>query len=131
MKKNTVIIGSGECGSTTASILSKQGNNIYIVDKNEKEFENLDKSYSGFFIEKEITDDISLKNIIDEKIDVLVIVTGDDNVNIFLSLIAKNVLKIETVITRLYDEEKNFLLDNEIEIFYPSLLAIDKIKSYL
>lgn len=132
MHKNIVIVGCGENGSTTASILSEQGNYVYIIDKDPLSFEKLDKGFSGITIEKEISDVMTLKNLIEDKVDILLVVTEDDNLNIFLSIMAKNILSIDTVITRLYDETRNCLLLNEdIDVFYPSLLSLSKIESYL
>lgn len=132
MKKNIVIIGCGESGSTTASILSEKGHYVYIADKDEETFGLLEKNFSGIMIEKEVNDVPSLKSLIDEKIDVLMVVTSDDDTNIFLSIIAKKILNVDTVITRLYDETKNCILENEeIDIFYPSLLAMEKINAYV
>lgn len=132
MKKKIVIIGCGECGSTTASILSEKGNYVYIVDKDEEQFSLLENNFSGFMIEKEVNDVPTLENLIDGQIDVLMVVTGNDDTNIFLSIIAKNILNIETVVTRLYDETKKCILSEEdIEVFFPSLLAMEKINAYV
>lgn len=131
MAKTTVIIGCGESGSTTASILSQNNSSVYIVDRDARSFENLDDDFSGIMIEKDIDDIQNIKYLIDEPIDILLVVTGNDTTNIFLSTIAKQLLNIETVITRLYDETREILFEGtDIDVFYPSLLALGKIEYY-
>lgn len=125
--KNIVIIGCGESGSEIASKYSAEGYNVYVFDKNKESFKNLHSYYSGFQIEREINDAQTIISAC-PRVDILVIVTENDDLNIFLSMIAVDILEIKNVVTRLYDDSKSCLIDKEeITVYYPSKLAVDTV----
>lgn len=132
MRKNIVIIGCGESGSKSATKLSNEGHNVYIIDRDQNKLNSLHPSFSGFAINKEIQDIYSIKNITTVNIDVILVVTENDNMNIFLSLLAKEILHVDKVITRLYNEKKSCILsDYDVDIIYPSILSLNEINTYL
>ncbi len=65
------------------------------------------------------------------KADVVIVVTDNDNINILVSQIAKNIFEVEEVIIRLYDHEKECVCrDSNINTIFPALLSsseVDKI----
>lgn len=131
MSKKVVIVGCGKSGSETASKFCNLGYEVYVVDKDAKAFDQLPNSFEGFKIIREVNDEKCITSIT-KNIDILLIVTRNDEANVFLSILAKEILEIPTVITRLYDENKGFLLKNyDIGLIYPSKLALNEIYSYL
>ncbi len=125
--KHVVVIGCGKSGSSIASTMSSKGYFVTVVDKNKKTQNLLDPSFSGFFLEKTIVDLDSIKTL-SENIDLLLVVTENDDLNIYLSIGAKEILGIKHVITRLYDDAKSFAFDNtSIDVIYPSKLAMGEI----
>ncbi|MGL4589846.1 MAG: NAD-binding protein [Mycoplasmatales bacterium] len=130
--KNILIIGCGESGSESASKLSRAGHNVYVVDKNEKNFVLLHSDFSGIAINQEVSDLNALEEFKNYNLDVIMIVTENDDLNIFLAMLASELLGYENVVTRLFDEDKSCLLkDSSINVIYPSLLAHDAIKRCL
>ena len=66
------------------------------------------------------------------KATMLIAATNDDDVNIMISLIAKNILNIDTVITRLYDNEKEVVYEGlDIKIIRPTTLTINEFDKLL
>lgn len=131
-RKNILIIGCGESGSRTAEKLSKDGHNVYIVDKEQKSLDSLHPSYSGFEINREIVDVKGMQTIAQVKFDIVMVVTEQDNLNIYLSILASKILSIDKVITRLYNDKKANLLDGyNVDIIFPSALALGEINKSL
>ena len=98
----------------------------------ENSFRKLSPNYSGFKMIGDATDiDILMENGID-RATMLVAATNDDDVNIMISLIAKNILNVNTVITRLYDNEKEVVYDGlDIKIIRPTTLTINEFDKLL
>ena len=66
------------------------------------------------------------------KATMLIAATNDDDVNIMISLIAKNILNIDTVITRLYDNEKEVVYEGlDTKIIRPTTLTINEFDKLL
>lgn len=131
MIKHIVVVGCGKSGSEIANKMSAKGFFVTVVDKNSKAFSNLDPSYSGFSIERDVLDITTIGNLV-EHIDLLLIVTENDDLNIYLSIAAKSILGVKNVITRLYDDSKSFIFnDTDVDVIYPSKLALEEIHSLM
>jgi trk system potassium uptake protein TrkA len=105
MKKNRyiVIVGCGRLGSYLANRLSHEGNSVVIIDKDEATFNNLSHDFSGFRIggdttQLEVLNEAKLKNA-----DILIAATHDDNVNLMVAQIARNIFKVPQVLARVFD----------------------------
>jgi trk system potassium uptake protein TrkA len=105
MKKNRyiVIVGCGRLGSYLANRLSHEGNSVVIIDKDEATFNNLSHDFSGFRIDGdttqlEVLNEAKLKNA-----DILIAATHDDNVNLMVAQIARNIFKVPQVLARVFD----------------------------
>ncbi len=126
--KHIVVIGCGRSGSEMASKLSANGFFVTVVDSNKKSFSHLSRNFSGFTVQKHIVDPEGISSLTDEPIDVLLVVTQNDDLNIYLATAGKEILKIEQVITRLYDDSKAFVFDDiDVDVIYPSKLVLDNI----
>ncbi|GAB4546319.1 MAG: hypothetical protein Tsb0014_40780 [Pleurocapsa sp.] len=105
MKKSLYIavIGCGRLGSILASDLSQQGHEVVVIDRNNSAFNRLTGEFSGF----SITGDAAEMNLLQEaKLDqaqVVISVTGKDNLNIMVSQLAKKVFNVPIVLTRILD----------------------------
>ena len=121
-----IIVGCGRLGANVANMFSTAGMEVVIIDKLKTAFNKLPSSYSGFQIEADASDIHALEDAGVQKAGAVFVVTGDDNINIMVSEIAKVIYEIPTVVTRLYDTEKESLLkDSGIEVIYPAKLEID------
>ncbi|MEA3494190.1 MAG: TrkA family potassium uptake protein [Candidatus Margulisiibacteriota bacterium] len=98
-----IIVGCGRVGSELAQILSQEGHNVVIIDKNSKSFKRLGPDFNGISITGIGFDPDILKRAGVERADALAAVTNGDNSNIMVSQIAKKIYNVPRVITRIYD----------------------------
>jgi trk system potassium uptake protein TrkA len=100
---HAIIIGCGRVGSELAKILSSEGHNVVIIDKQPKAFKRLGTEFNGISITGVGFDPEILKRAGIERADALAAVTNGDNSNIMVSEIAKKIYNVPRVITRIYD----------------------------
>jgi len=98
-----VIIGCGKVGSRFAQVLSEEGNDVVIVSYDSMAFKNLPPDFDGVTITGVPIDQDILKLAGIESADVLVAVTEDDNINIMVCEVAKEIFKVPKVIARIYN----------------------------
>ena len=120
-----MIIGCGRFGAGVASMFSTDGLEVVTIDISKDSFNRLSPSYTGFTIDADACDIHVLENAEIKEAGVVLVATGDDNVNIMVSQIAKVIFEVPTVVTRLYDTEKEALLtDSGVNVIYPAKLEI-------
>lgn len=98
-----VIIGCGKVGAKFAQVLSAEGNEIVIVSSDNKSFKNLPPDFDGVTLTGVPIDQDVLKMAGIETADALVAVSEDDNVNIMVCQVAKEIFKVPKVIARIYN----------------------------
>ena len=101
-----VIVGCGRVGAELARLLSGEGHNVVVVDKNPKSFARLGGTFNGFTVEGNGYEIDVLKNAGIEKTDAFCAVTNGDNTNLVAAQVAKNIFKIPKVIARVYDPQR-------------------------
>lgn len=101
--RNIVIVGCGRLGSLLADRLSREGNAVVVVDRNEASFSRLSTDFSGFKVEGDATQLSVLERSRLKESDVLIATTHDDNVNIMVALVAQKVLRIPIVLARVLE----------------------------
>ncbi len=122
-----VIIGCGRMGSLLANRLSKQGESIVVVDKNESAFENLSAEFSGFHILGDGAEVDVLKQAKIEKADVVLATTKEDNLNLMIAQIAKEIFGVHKVLVRLFDTKREEIFSTfHIESISPTRIAVDE-----
>ena len=127
-----IIAGCSRFGTNIATELSLSGRDVVIIDINENSFRKLSANYSGFKVVGDATDIDTLMEVDIYKATMLIAATNDDDVNIMISLIAKNILNIDTVSTRLYDNEKEVVYEGlDIKIIRPTTLTINEFDKLL
>lgn len=127
-----IIAGCSRFGTNIATELSLSGRDVVIIDINENSFRKLSANYSGFKVVGDATDIDTLMEVDIYKATMLIAATNDDDVNIMISLIAKNILNIDTVITSLYDNEKEVVYEGlDIKIIRPTTLTINEFDKLL
>lgn len=129
--KNVLIIGCGRLGASIANTFSDKNISVTIIDIQKDSFRKLSPSFLGLLMEGDGMDMDILEEANIRKADVVIVVTDNDNINILVSQIAKNIFEIEEVIIRLYDHEKECVCrDSNINTIFPALLSsseVDKI----
>ena len=128
----TVIIGCGRLGASLANAISDKDASVMIVDRDERDFRKLGTSYSGLTLTGDATDIAVLRSAEIERADTVVSVTNDDNTNIMVAQIARNVYHIPNVICRLYDPEREIVYKEfGIDTICPTVLSTREIDRLL
>ncbi len=103
---HVIIVGCGRVGSQLANLLSSEGHDVVIIDKNPASFERLGSGFNGITIVGNGFDLESLKNAGIERADAFCAVTNGDNTNLVAAQIAKKIFKVPKVLTRVYDPKR-------------------------
>ena len=103
---NIMIVGCGRVGSQLAVLLSQEGHNVTIIDKNADSFKRLGGTFNGVMAVGNAFDERLLRELKIEKQDAFVSVTSGDNTNLMASQIARKMFKVPRVIARVYDPER-------------------------
>lgn len=129
----TIIAGCSRLGADLANALSDRDGNVLIIDKDKGAFRKLSPAFGGLTICGDATDLDVLGDAEISKADVVVAVTNNDNINIMVAQIAREVFKVRRVIARLYDPDRACVYrEFGIDTICPALLSakeIDKILS--
>ena len=121
-----IIAGCGKVGANLAKKLSDFGHDVAVIDRDEKSFEQLGTGYNFLTITGIPIDEDVLKDAGIESADALAAVTNDDNTNIMISQIARQLYRVPKVITRSYDPESTEVLDNlGLDAICTTVLAVD------
>ncbi|ADL05481.1 potassium channel family protein [Lacrimispora saccharolytica] len=127
-----IIVGCGRLGANLANTLSDEGGNVLIIDKNKNAFRKLSPSFGGLTVTGDGTDFDVLQEAQIEKADVLVVVTNNDNVNVMIAQIAREIFKVSRVIARLYDPERECVYNEfGIDTICPAVLSAKEIDKML
>lgn len=128
----TLIVGSGRLGASLANTLSDQEKNVIVVDRDKSSFRKLSPSFGGLTVTGDATSINVLKEAQIEKAGVVIVVTNDDNVNIMISQMAKELFNRKKVISRLYDpDRKSVYEDFDIDLIFPAVLSVNEINRLL
>jgi len=130
--KKIIVFGGGQVGSSVAKILSDDGNDITLVDVDKSVLENLKEQIDIKTIHG-LASHPSIQRLADaENSDMVIAVTGNDEVNMAACHVAKNIFNVPKRIARLRaneylnDEdgfEKKFFSINDVLVLI-SLLQI-------
>ena len=125
-----VIIGCGKVGSKFAQVLSEEGNDVVIVSNDSKAFKNLPPDFDGVTITGVPIDQDILKMAGIETADVLVAVTEDDNINIMVCQVAKEIFKVPKVIARIYNPAREHVFHEfGLETVCPTDITVNVLRA--
>jgi trk system potassium uptake protein TrkA len=105
MKMFVIVVGCGRLGSRLARILSTQDHDVAVV-ADSAELKRLGNNFDGVKINGIPIDEDVLKQAGIASAHVLVAVTSDDNVNVMVAQIAKEIFKVPMVLARISDPER-------------------------
>ncbi len=105
---NVIIIGYGNLGRylVKAFLGLKSPSNIVIVDRSQDAFKMLPVELNGFTLVKDASEIPILEEAKIKMADVAFMVTDDENLNLMLAQVAKEIFKVPKVIARITDEDK-------------------------
>lgn len=101
-----IIVGCGRVGAELAGLLSEEGHNVTVIDRNATAFNRLGKTFNGICLQGNGFDLELLKKAKADEADAFVVVTNGDNTNVMASQVAKKIFNIPKVIARLYDPRR-------------------------
>ncbi|MGB7339977.1 MAG: NAD-binding protein [Phototrophicaceae bacterium] len=122
--KKVVIVGCGRLGSTIANDLSADGHQVIVIDNHEHSFDKLTTAFSGYKI---AGDAVELQTLADADIadaDYLFAATTEDNTNLMVAQVAKQIFDIPLVVARVYDPYREAIYaDFGVETISPTRLS--------
>ena len=128
----TIIVGCGRLGANLANALSDAQGNVLIMDLSKDAFRKLSPSFGGLAVAADATDLDALYEAGMDKASTVVAVTNDDNVNVMVAQLAREVFKVQEVIARLYDPERECVYQElDIETICPAVLSMKEIDKIL
>ncbi len=128
----TVIIGCGRLGASLANTLSNEGENVLIMDENRDSFRRLAPNFGGLSVVGNGTDFEMLREAQIRQASAVIAVTNDDNTNITIAQIARDIFHVNRVIARLYDPEcETVYQEFGIDTICPSVLSAKEIDKLL
>jgi trk system potassium uptake protein len=101
-----IIIGCSRVGSELAKLLSQEGHDVVVIDKNQASLDRLGNSFNGVSLVGNGFDINLLKQAGIEKADAFCVVTNGDNTNLISAQVAKKIFKVPKVIARVYDPQR-------------------------
>lgn len=129
---NILIVGCRKVGSRLASTLSAEGHTVSVVDRDPRSFDALDNDFDGYTVSGIPIDEDVLKNAGIEACDAIAAVTPDDNINIMVCQIAKELFHVPIVLTRIYDPARQEIFASfGISTVCSTNLTVNAVKSAL
>lgn len=121
-----IIVGCGRLGSTLAQELSVAGHDVSVIDRDSRKLAALGSGFNGMRIRGVEFDCDNLSEAGIDRADCVISVTPDDNINITVSLTAKNLFHVPRIIARICEPGKKYIYDTfEIETVNPTRLSVD------
>ncbi len=119
-----IIIGCGRLGSYLATAFSDQGHEVVIVDRHEATFHKLPEHFSGLTLAGDATEPALLAEAGIARCDALLAVTEDDNTNILIAQLAREIFHTPQVMARVFDPARASVYESlGIEAICPTILG--------
>lgn len=123
--QSALIAGCGRMGGTLAIALSKKGYDVTVIDPEPSAFRKLSPAFSGFQVTGDATDIDLLERAGIKTADLFMATADRDNINTMIGQIANIIYGIDKVFIRLYDPDKQKVLEGTtIQAIFPSMLSI-------
>lgn len=107
-----IIVGCGRVGSQLARLLSGEGHNVVVIDKNAASFERIGSTFNGLTLVGNGFDLNLLRQAGIEKAGAFCAVTNGDNTNLISAQVAKKIFNVPKVIARVYDPQRAHIYAN-------------------
>ncbi len=100
---NVVVVGCGRVGSQLATLLSVEGHNVVVIDKDPESFKRLGTIFNGVTIRGLGFDEDVLEEAGVREADAFAAVTNLDNTNLMAAEVARKIFGVPHVVARLYN----------------------------
>jgi len=130
--KYVIIVGCGRLGAHLSNLLFESGKSVVIIDMKASAFERLPEGFGGFMLEADATELDMLKKAGIENADVFAATTDDDNTNIMLAQIAKNIYGVKKVVARVFEPHRQKVYEElELDTICPMILSAEAFRDYI
>lgn len=127
-----IVVGCGRLGSSLANRASDQGESVIVIDSEAGSFERLNDSFSGFQIVGDACDRSILTEQHFKSAKILLITSGNDNVNLFIATIAAKIYEVPRVYVRFNDPDFSILVSGlNVQAVYPAELSFRKLEDMM
>ena len=127
-----IIIGCGRLGANLANTLSNDNGNVLIMDTTKNSFRRLSSDFGGLAVVGDGVDLDALRSAQIEKASAVIAVTNDDNTNIMVAQLARDMFHVKRVIARLYDPERETVYQElGIDTICPAVLSAKEVDKLL
>ena len=127
-----IIVGCGRLGANLANTLSDDNGNVLIMDTTKDSFRRLSSDFGGLSMVGSGTDLTALHNAQIEKAAAVIAVTNDDNTNIMIVQLAREMFHVSRVIARLYDPDRESVYQElGIDTICPAILSAKEVGNLL
>lgn len=100
---NIIVVGCGRVGSQLATMLSIEGHNVVVIDRDENAFRRLGSTFNGVTIKGLGFDEEILEQAGIREADAFAAVTNLDNTNLMAAEVARKLFGVKHVVARLYN----------------------------
>jgi trk system potassium uptake protein TrkA len=122
-----LVAGCGRLGAGLAKVLSSQGYDVVVVG-DDIDRKRLGGDFDGSTVQGVPIDEDVLRKAGIEKADLLVAVTSDDNMNVMVTQVAKEIFHVPTVLARISDPEREEFYKNlGLNVVCPTNTGINQI----
>ena len=127
-----IIIGCGRLGANLANTLSDNNGNVLIMDTCRDSFRRLSSDFGGLSVVGSGTDLKALEDVGIQKASAVIAVTNDDNTNIMIVQLARDLFHVSRVIARLYDPDRESVYQElGIATICPAILSAKEVDKLL
>lgn len=131
---NIIVVGCGRVGSQLATMLSVEGHNVVVIDRDEAAFRRLGSTFNGVTLKGLGFDEEILEQAGVREADAFAAVTNLDNTNLMAAEVARKIFGVRHVVARLYNpvRERTYQQLNLDYVCGTTLVAevlMDKIRS--
>jgi len=107
-----IIAGCGRVGSQLALLLSREGHNVVVIDRDPEAFHRLEVSFNGKTLTGMAFDETLLKEAGIKNADAFAALTNYDNTNLMAAEIAASIFGVPLVTARVYNPDKEMTYRN-------------------
>jgi len=127
-----IVVGCGKVGSNLAKELSIENHDVVVIDNDPEKFKLLGSGFNGKTVLGVAIDEDILKQAGIENADAVAAVTPDENMNVMVCQIAKEIFKVPRVIPRVYDPDRDLIFQQlGLNTMCLTTLAVAHVKKIL
>ena len=110
--KYIIIVGCGKTGKYLAYEFA-QSHNVVVIDRNKNALDSLGQTFNGKKVVGDVLNLEALEAAGIKEADALILVTGNDNLNLVIGKVARKKYNVKKVALQVYDLRKKRLFSEE------------------